>query len=295
MPYTIQSEFLMDSRRLNSELLRTFLAIAEEGSVTAGAGRIGRSQSAASLQIKQLEEVVGQSVFLRRARGIELTETGKRLLPVARQTTHHLDRTLDELRGEGLRGKIRLGLPDDHGRAHLADIVADFAERHPDVELESHCSLGLGFADALGRGLLDLAIYAVPAPPEARDVLGRDRMIWARSRRRELGSDGVLPVALYDRNCWWRDVALASLAAQGRRFRVVFTSESATGVHAAVRAGIAVALLRESEVHGALAPLAGVAAEVPSYLILRRAPAASGPALDAMEDAIRFAFHAKAA
>jgi DNA-binding transcriptional LysR family regulator len=70
--------------QLDSDHLRTFLAIAEAGSVTGGALRINRSQSATSLQIRQLEDVVGKPLFRRHGRGVTLTAAGDLLLPVAR-------------------------------------------------------------------------------------------------------------------------------------------------------------------------------------------------------------------
>ena len=68
----------MDS--LESDLLRTFLAVAETGSMTLGAARILRTQSAASVQIKRLEETLGQPVFQRHGRGVTLTPVGERLV-----------------------------------------------------------------------------------------------------------------------------------------------------------------------------------------------------------------------
>ena len=58
---------------LDSDLLRTFVAVAEAGSVTEGAARIHRSQSATSLQIKRLEAILSQPVFDRHGRGVVLS------------------------------------------------------------------------------------------------------------------------------------------------------------------------------------------------------------------------------
>lgn len=68
---------------LDSDLLRTFIAVAQSGSVTDGATKIHRSQSATSLQIKRLENILGLPVFERHGRGIVLSDTGHRLLPTA--------------------------------------------------------------------------------------------------------------------------------------------------------------------------------------------------------------------
>lgn len=275
---------------LNSDHLRTFLAIEDAGSVTGGAERIGRSQSATSLQIRQLEEVVGQPLFRRHGRGVSLTLVGEKLRPVARNVIQSLDTTLSELRGGGLKGKLRIGMPDDHSRSELANIISSFAAMHPDVELEVHCALGAGFAAALASGALDLAVQEVPEPGKDDITLREDHLVWMSNRDRDFSASGVLPVAVFDRDCWWRDLALSSLDEAGRRYQVTFTSESATGVRAAVQAGIAAGLLSASEVADELRPLADIKTRYPTYLVLRKASGAKGPICDAMSEAIRKAF-----
>jgi DNA-binding transcriptional LysR family regulator len=283
--------------QLNSEHLRTFLAILETGSVTSGAARIGRSQSATSLQVKQLEEVVGKPLFRRHGRGVTLTAAGEKLRPIAQQVTQSLDKTLDELRGEGLKGKVRMGMPDDHSRSRLARIISDFKSRHPEVELEVHCALGAGFADAITSGALDLAVHEVPDPGQHDEVLRKDHLVWMSSRQYDFADTEVLPIALFDRACWWRDLALSSVEEAGQRYKVIFTSESAVGVRAAVLAGMAVGLLSKSDSAEGLRPVPGLSSRHPTYLVLQRAPGqtapgAIGPVCDAMCDAIRKAYTA---
>jgi len=272
---------------LNSDHLRTFLAVQGAGSVTAGAERIGRSQSAASLQIRQLEEVVGQPLFHRHGRGVSLTLAGEKLCPVARQVVQSLDTTLSELRGGGLKGKLRIGMPDDHGRSELARIISVFAASHPEVELEVHCALGAGFAAALEAGALDLAVHEVPEPGRDDILLRKEHLVWLYNRDHDVSASERLPIAVFDRDCWWRDLALASLDDLGRAYQVVFTSESATGVRAAVQAGIAAGLLGAYEAVGALRPLADIKARYPTYLVMQKARGAKGPICDAMAEAIR--------
>lgn len=275
---------------LNSDHLRTFLAIEEAGSVTGGAALIGRSQSATSLQIRQLEEVVGRPLFRRHGRGVALTAAGETLRPVARSVIQSLDTTLSELRGGGLKGKLRIGVPDDHSRAALANIISAFTARHPEVELEVHCALGTGFGAALKSGALDLAVHEVPRPDAGDEVLREDHLIWMCSRDHAVEASEDLPVAVFDRDCWWRDLALAGLEDIGRRYRVIFTSESAAGVRAAVRAGIAVGLLSSSEDVEGLRQLPEIATRYPTFLVLRSTRKARGPVCAAMREAIRNAF-----
>lgn len=275
---------------LNSDHLRTFLAIEQAGSVTAGADRIGRSQSATSLQIRQLEDVVGQPLFERHGRGVVLTAAGELLRPVAREVVQSLDRTLADLRGETLAGRLRIGMPDDHGRTVLTGIVADFASRHPKVELEVQCALGVGFEGALASGGLDLAVFDVAKPHKGQEILRESALVWRGLPGRNFEQSNPLPVALFDRSCWWRDIALSSLDASGRSFEVVFTSESSVGIRAAVESGIAVGLLSTEKDLTGLDPVEGLTARNPTFLVLQQGLGSVGPACDAMCEAIRRAF-----
>lgn len=276
---------------LDSDLLRTFLAIAESGSVTAGAARIQRSQSATSLQVKQLEDALGQAVFQRHGRGVVLTAAGERLMPVARHVVRTLDTALAEIRGQGLAGRLRLGLPDDENRARLSSIVAGFARQHPHVELDVRCALSAGFPDALDRGALDLAVYDVPDADSGVTCLRAEPMHWMAARTADLTSREPVPVALFDPACWWRDAALDALHAAARGYRIVYACESVAGVLAAVEAGVAVGLLNASALHDGLVTLPELTPDVSlptSNLVLRTRGADT--VTTAMADAIRAAF-----
>jgi len=278
---------------LDSELLRTFLAVAGTGSITEGAGVIGRSQSATSLQIMRLEDVLGREVFDRTGRGVTLTETGQRLLPVARDVIGRLDVALREFTSDGLRGKLRLAIPDDHGRAKLAQILGAFAQSHPQVELEVTCSLSTEFPEMLRKGLLDLAVYEVEVPEAREEVIYEDPTCWVASDFQDLLSADPVPVALFDRACWWRDAAIAALNACGRPYRVVFSSQSVAGVTAAVEAGIAIGLLGRSSVEPHLKVLGdghGFPEMPVSRLVIGTAGEAEGSLIETMKAAIRAAF-----
>lgn len=273
--------------QLDSDLLRTFLAIVEAGSVTGGAARIHRSQSATSLQLKQLEEVVGEPLLARHGRGVAPTPAGERLLPVARQVTGALDAALASFRTEAIAGRVRVGIAEDIARDLLADVLADFCRTHPQIELEVHCALGDGFRSALDRGSLDLAVYETPEISAGQERLRSENLVWLAAREHDAARRDPLPVAVFDRACWWRDAALADLATAGRAYRTVFTSENASGVRAAVAAGMAVALLNESVAGGDLIALPEIANPRPSCLVLDTAKDVHGAAVDALADAIR--------
>lgn len=279
--------------RLSSDLLHTFLAVADAGSVTEGAGRIFRSQSAVSLQIRKLEEVLGQPVFQRHGRGVVLTGVGERLLPVARDVVGKLDATLRDLTADDLHGTLRLGIPDDQGKEVLSRIVGEFSQSHPLVDLDVTCALSAGFPDALASGVLDIAIYETAHPQPGLEVLREEQTYWMVSRHHDLLSRDPLPVALFDRECWWRDAALEALRKAGRPFRVVYSSQSERGVAAALEAGIAIGLLGESSMTESLrrlGPDEGFGDMPVSSLVLGLGPDVNTPPIDAMKTAIRRAF-----
>ncbi|WP_159807853.1 LysR substrate-binding domain-containing protein [Litoreibacter roseus] len=278
---------------LDSDLLRTFLAVARAGSVTDGAAQIHRSQSATSIQIKRLEGILGQPVFDRHGRGVILSEAGRKLLPVAQEVTTRLDAALRVLSQTAVTGTLRLGVPDDHGRARLSEIIATFTRQHPQVELDVTCALSTGFPEALQKGRLDLAIYEVQHPGPGEEVLFEDPTVWVQSAHRTFAQASPLPVALFDHACWWRDAALTSMDQRGQPYRIVYSSQSVSGVCAAVEAGIAVGLLGRSSLGPGLKvvpPELGFGPTPASKLVLAEHASDASPPRTAMKAAIRHAF-----
>lgn len=278
---------------LNSDLLRTFLAVAETGSVSKGADRIHRSQSAASIQIKQLEDLLGKPVFTRHGRGVVLNETGDRLAPVARQIVQSLDGVMADIAGTGLQGTLRIGIPDDHSREALSKIIADFTREHPKVDLTVRCGPSTDFSAALGTGDLDMAVHEVDRIGPGMDLLRVETLHWVAARSHAVLDRTPVPVAVFDRACWWRTAALDALCADGRAYRVVYSSESVTGVAAAISAGIAIGVLSRSALSPDLTILSGEDGfgDLPvSYLVLERTANAEHQIGNVMAMAIRRAF-----
>jgi DNA-binding transcriptional LysR family regulator len=279
--------------RLESDLLRTFLAVADAGSFLGGAARISRSQSAASIQIKKLEDLLGTPVFARHGRGVVLTAAGERLEPAARQVVQLLDRTMADMTQGSLVGTLRIGIPDDHSKDALSRIIADFGRDHPNVELSVQCALSTGFSVMLAAGDLDIAVHEVERITPEMVPLRQEKLCWAASRRHDVAGRDPLPVALFDRACWWRDVALKSLKASGRPYRIVYSSETATGVAAAIEAGIAIGVLNASALGPDLAPVtdtARLAALPASHLVIEYGSDMDEDICNAMTQAIRKAF-----
>ena len=105
---------------LDSDLLRAFVAVTDTRNVTKAADRMGRTQSAVSMQIKKLEDLIGDALFQRGSRGVSLTRKGEDLIGNARRIVALLDETAAALRSAPLDGPVRIGVPEEYGMPVLS-------------------------------------------------------------------------------------------------------------------------------------------------------------------------------
>lgn len=278
---------------LDSDLLRTFVAIAETGSFTSAADTVSRTQSAVSMQMKRLEDVVGETLFLREARGVRLTPPGDKLLTESRRIITLLDQTQAALRGEQLNGIVKVGIPDEYGLAILPSVLGKFATSHPDVDVTVRC----GNSDDLNAGLysgeLDVAVLFEETVRPDSEVLTNDPTVWATSSIYCMHELDPVPVAVYERGCWCRDWALKSLEQQGINFRIAFTSDNFEGLQSAVTAGLAIAPLSRSNIPDDCRELTkdeGYYNFLTSNVVLRYRVGLISDVADSMAAAIREAF-----
>ena len=182
---------------LESDLLRTFLAVARHGNVTRAAEALHRTQSAISVQIGRLEQRLGSKLFLRQARGVSLTESGESLRVAAERIVGELDRTAAAFCASPIGGQVRIGIPDEYGSAVLPDILAAFAARHPAVEVFVQCGFSTAFPQAVARSDLDLAVFAGGCGPGAGPVLFEEETLWVSAKGFRTSADTALPLALF--------------------------------------------------------------------------------------------------
>ncbi len=232
--------------RLDSELLRTFVAIADTGSFTRASDVVFRTQSAISMQIKKLEEIVGESLFIREARGVSLTYNGETLLESARRILKLLDnaeKSFDKRRVEGI---VRVGIPEEYGSTVLPNVLASFSEDFPGVQISVRCEPSESFPQYIDQGSLDIAVVVCDPGDERGEILFYDPTVWATSKRNLAHEENPLPLAVFEKGCLWRDWALKAMDQIDRSYRIAYSSASVAGIQAAVSSGLAVALLGQS-------------------------------------------------
>lgn len=105
---------------LDLDLVRAFVTVAEARSFTRAGERLGRSQSAVSLQMQRLEDRLGVALLSRDPRHVTLTPGGEAFLPQARRLLRVNDEIVADLRGDDLEGEVRLGAPEDFATVHVA-------------------------------------------------------------------------------------------------------------------------------------------------------------------------------
>jgi DNA-binding transcriptional LysR family regulator len=123
---------------LSTDMLATFVKVAEKLSVSAAADDIGISKSVVSKRVAQLEQVLNATLFSRSTRHIALTPAGEAYLGYARQALHTLTGAGERLRDlrQELSGPIRITAPSSWGQKVLASLMPEFLERHPAIEIE---------------------------------------------------------------------------------------------------------------------------------------------------------------
>ncbi|WP_029003894.1 LysR substrate-binding domain-containing protein [Azorhizobium doebereinerae] len=232
---------------LDTDHLRTFVAIAETGSFTRAAEVVHKTQSAVSMQMKRLEDRVGRPLFARDGRASRLTPEGDRLLDYARRIVKLNLEAVAAFADDTLSGRVCLGVPDDYADRYLPDIMARFSRTHPSVELTVVCEPSFRLNESIAAGNIDLAIItATDITGRNAQVIRRERLLWVGSLRHSAHLEMPTPLALGQPTCQWRDVAMTRLNAAGRGYRVLYSSPNHGAVSAAVLAGLAVSVVPES-------------------------------------------------
>lgn len=232
---------------LDIDLLRTFIAVADTGSLSRAAPRVGRTQAAISMQIKRLEDMIGHPLLNRGGRGVRLTGEGGRLLVRAQEILSCHDEALAELTGRGLSGVLRLGCPDDYAASFLPALIRDFVGHHPKVLIEVVCASTPRLHERLKEHAIDVALISVLAGASTETSIRTEPLVWVAKSASALAIN-PLPLALSDTDALDHIAARRGLEAQGRDYRIAYASGSLTGLIAVVRSGQALAVITRSAV-----------------------------------------------
>ena len=239
--------------------LRCFLEVAELGSFTRAAERVGRSQSAVSQQVAKLEAHLGKPLFTR-SRQLGLTDDGQLFLSDARRIHALHMEALERFHEPELQGEVRFGLPEDFASVYLSEVLAEFTRSHPRILLSIECDLTLNLYSRFRNREFDIVLVKMNRPedfPNGTDVF-REPLAWVGDPSLATG-DGPLPLVMAPQPCVYRAAALDALERTGRKWRQMLTSPSHAGTIAAVRAGLGLTVLPRPMIPAALSAVPGAA------------------------------------
>ncbi|WP_239510830.1 LysR family transcriptional regulator [Stenotrophomonas maltophilia] len=168
---------------------RLLVAVADEGTISRGADRVGISQSGASQALAQLEASLGFAVFVRERRQVEITALGRRVIEHARSMLGGLQaiRALaDDSRGvSGVR--IRLASFPSIISGVLPPLLRDFRRRHPGIEVVTVEGTDVEVEHWLASGMVDVGVVMNPAADRDPLALGSDEWMAVLPQAHPLG------------------------------------------------------------------------------------------------------------
>lgn len=284
------------SRDIDISLLRAFTAVVDTGSVTAAARLLNRTQAAVSLQVKRLEEMLGQELFRREHRKLTLSAAGERLLASAQRIVALNDAMVGQMTTREFEGEVRFGVPADIVRTYIPPILRRFHGSWPRVRLTMTVANSQGLVEAFDDGELDIVLSTDVDTEKRAETLRRDRLVWIGAPDGTAHQLTPLPLAIGDNTCRFRPVVLESLRKSGRDWRLVLEATRQIAQEAVVVAGLAVtAVLRDSLPEGfvILGADSGLP-PLPEFMIdMYAPPVGNKPIVDSFADHVRAEFKAR--
>lgn len=228
---------------IDTVTLQCFIAVAETGSFTKAAGRVGRTQSAISQQIIKLENMLDKSLIMR-GRVLTLTVDGDIFLGYARQIFALHREAIDRFRQPELEGEIRFGLPENFASTYLYEVLADFSRIHPRILLNIECDLTINLFEKFKKKSFDIVLVKMNRPedfPNGVDVWS-EPLKWVGDSSL-IAANKPIPLVLSPHPCVYRRAAINALEENGRSWRLVFSSTSYMSTIAAVKAGMGITVI----------------------------------------------------
>ncbi|PSL22351.1 LysR family transcriptional regulator [Shimia abyssi] len=231
-------------RNLDVTTLRSFVAVADLGGVTKAAGFLHLTQSAVSMQLKRLEELIGVPLLDRTGRGVALTPSGEQMLGYARRMVTLNDEVMRRLTDDAFEGEVSLGVPHDIVYPAIPRVLQQFNAAFPRVKVHLVSSFTRGLKEQFEKGKIDLILTTEAEKPENAEGLCRLPLVWigapggASWRRRPLQFAS-------GRQCVFRARAISELNSDGIEWESALETESDRTVEATIAADLGVGAMIE--------------------------------------------------
>lgn len=235
-------------RNLDVTVLRSFVAVAQTGGVTRAAGFLNLTQSAVSMQLKRLEELMGLDLIDRSGRGIALTAAGEQLLGYARRMVALNDEAFARLTHQDFAGHIALGIPHDIVYPVIPRVLQRFASEMPRMRVQMTTTYTSQLKRQFAAGELALMLSTetgvdAQLDPQARS-LTEIPLRWFGAPQGQAHKLRPLPLAM-GRVCGFRPGVIARLEAAGIAWENAVDTDSDRTIEATTSADLAVSALLE--------------------------------------------------
>jgi DNA-binding transcriptional LysR family regulator len=236
---------------LDPLFVKTFLAVAEEGSISAGARRVFRTQSTASTQIRMLEDQLGARLFDRDTRKLALTAEGERFVAYAERLISANSEALAALKAAVPGPVLRVGFTEYFEPERVAQLVRRLSHEWPSCRFELRIAQSSVLEQEFEAKRLDLVV--VSRLSRDRGDPRADPLHWVSARDFALPARGELPLVLLPGGCALHALVLHTLTRVATPFRVAVTCSGSAGLHAALRGGLGLGCLNEGAIPADLA------------------------------------------
>lgn len=241
--------------KFDTTTIRLILAIAEEGSISRAADRLSLAVAAASRRVTDLEDQLGAKLFKRVPHGVEITESGEKLIQYVRQ----IDNLIDRLQGDaqalhqGLDGRIIIGAPKAVVIQFLARDIADIQRKYPGISLKIVEENSKIVQQLLRDKVIDVGIYEKKSGflDLAKSPYKEDRLMLVYHRPHfqfpdgPVGIDDILdlPIVSLGKGSAVLAAVQRAYRSRGRMFPNNFTVSGFDTMLAMVRHGLGVGLM----------------------------------------------------
>ncbi|BDB25465.1 LysR family transcriptional regulator [Cupriavidus sp. P-10] len=249
-------------RGFETDQLRTFVTVADSGSLSAAAPRLFLSQSSVSEQLRKLEERAGVPLLSRGRHGAVPTPAGARLLEHARRILALNELALQELRGHALEGELRLAVTDYFRPGEIAGMLRRLRERYPYLRLHVTVMKSAAIDAAAEMDAFDIGLSM--RLPRARDtqgkstrgtVLRREPLAWVAASGESDALPATLPLVLLPDTCSLHQFVVQLLLRKRLPFEIAHSASGVAGLHLALAAGLGLSCLNASAIGPGVAPL----------------------------------------
>lgn len=242
--------------RMQFQQLLYFVAVAETRHFTRAAEQVHVSQPSLSQQVRALEKELGAELFSRARGNIALTDAGEALLPLARRILADADTARIEVQelAQLRRGRVRLGATPSVCTGLLPQVLRDFHDRHPGIQLLIEEGGSHDLVRHLARGALDLALVVLPLPTPSPalttvELLREDLVVVSSPDAPGLGASARVAdlqgerLVMFRHGYDLRELTVAACRAEGFEPEFAVEGGEMDAVLGFVRAGLGVAVV----------------------------------------------------